>query len=166
MNLNAVIRETTEAFRGWGPGNIDYQLRLDPNLGAVRANRQLLKQAVINLLAKAGDAMPGGGTVTIETKDADNMPRRADECESEPFVVLRVTGSGSDLSTNQAATGFGIVKRIVRDIGGTFQVESAQGEATSYTIHIPWAGAAAGAVRDFRPVRRRLPENPTPGALA
>jgi signal transduction histidine kinase len=177
MNLNEAIRETAGVFRGTGAGNIEYKLRLDPNLGVVRANRRLLEQVLINLLANAGDAMPGGGTVTIETEDADNMPRRADEDVVEPFVVLRVTDSGAGMSAEAKGRlfepifsgtrlGLVVVDRIIRDIGGTIQVESAPGKGTSFTIHIPWAGAATPGRSEFRAARRKQAQRVVPGAIA
>jgi len=177
MNLNEAIRETAAVFRRSGTGNIEYKLRLDPNLGVVRANRRLLVQVLINLLANAGDTMPGGGTVTIETEDADNSPRLAGEDVVEPFIVLRVTDTGAGLSAEAkgrlfepifSGTGLGlvVVERIIKDMGGTIQVESAPGKGTSFTIHIPWAGAATPDRSEFRATRRKPARRAAPRAIA
>ena len=99
-----------------------------------------MKRAFINLVENAIDAMPDGGTVTINSK------------ESEEFVEISLSDTGAGLSrevlenlwkplqTTKAkgmGLGLAIAKRIIDAHGGKIAVESKQGEGTTFTIRLP-----------------------------
>src|SRR5437763_9406436 len=125
---------------------------LDPNVGRVQADPTQVEQVIVNLAVNARDAMPNGGSVTIETHDVDTA-------EGE-FVELRMTDTGigmTDLerqqlfdpffTTKEGGTGLGLatVYGIVEQSGGTIDVDSAPGMGSSFRVRLPRADAPAEA---------------------
>jgi len=110
------------------------------NKPTIRVDSEKMKRVFVNIVKNAVDAMPKGGTLTIESRES------GDEFEMR-FVD---TGTGipqevvdklwSPLFTTKAkGMGFGlpICRRIVEAHGGTIAVESAVGKGTTFTIKIP-----------------------------
>jgi two-component system sensor histidine kinase HydH len=103
-----------------------------------------IKQAVLNVILNAIEAMSGGGRLSVETKIAGG----------EVAVSVSDTGAGMTdeelgklydpfFTTKPEGTGLGltIVSRIVERNGGHISVSSAKGEGTTFTIRLPSAGA-------------------------
>jgi signal transduction histidine kinase len=106
----------------------------------VVADPEQLKQVFVNLISNAVQAMPGGGTLTIETG------------AEEGFVFIRFTDTGPGISdgvrdkifdpfvsTRDDGTGLGltIVHRIVDEHDGHIEVTSEPGDGTSFTVWLP-----------------------------
>ncbi len=116
----------------------------------VYGNRGEIRQAVWNLVLNAFQAMPGGGTLEIETWTAvDKSNRRLLE------ISVSDTGCGIEetqmskvhepfYTTKEKGTGLGlaIVNRIITSHDGEFRIESDPGEGTRCTIVLPVAGRA------------------------
>ena len=113
-----------------------------------------IEQILLNLAANARDAMPSGGTLTIETshvtRDASNGARRSYAC-----VAVTDTGAGMDkelreqvfeafFTTKEAGQGTGLglatVHGIVERTGGTIEVDSEPGRGTSFRVYLPKSG--------------------------
>jgi PAS domain S-box-containing protein len=144
VDLNALIVETLSLT--------EYQMRLQgitldrqlaSNLLPVNADPGQLKQALLNLMLNAQDAMAQGGTLTLETKNyqrrevvlrvADNgvgIPKENFSQIFEPFYTTKKAGSGVGL-------GLSVVYGIVRDHNGVIKVDSVVGEGTTFTIRLP-----------------------------
>ena len=121
---------------------IDVVTRLTPDLGTILIDPGQLEQVVLNLGTNARDAMPKGGTLTIETSAVERGVRIAvtdsgcgmDETTSErmfePFFTTKEKGKGTGL-------GLATVYGIVQQSGGHIEVRSAPGEGTTVAIDLP-----------------------------
>jgi signal transduction histidine kinase len=113
---------------------------LQKKLPLIEFDERYMKQALLNLIKNAKDAMSGGGTLTIRTALAEN----------DVTISIDDTGCGisdSDKSkifepyftTKQTGTGIGLtlVFKIVREHKGEITVKSKLGEGTSFVITLP-----------------------------
>ena len=71
LSLNAVVRGIEPVLRGSLPETLNFELKLAENIPPMRADRGQLDQVLVNLVVNARDAMAFGGTLTIETSNAD-----------------------------------------------------------------------------------------------
>ncbi len=107
-----------------------------------------IKQALLNVLLNAIEAMPDGGTLTVATGVEDGAPA---DC-----VTLAVADTGSGIApgeieklyepfytTKSGGTGLGltVVSRVVEQNGGHIGVSSAAGEGTTFSLRLPVAAA-------------------------
>ena len=157
LDLNGVVANVEHLLRRLIGEHIELRTSLAPGLGAVRADAAQLDQVLVNLAVNSRDAMPAGGTLTIETGDA-TLPR-ADQHERfairpGPYVMLAVTdtGCGMDEETRARAfepffttkpagqgTGLGLstVYGIVKQSDGYIWVDSEPGAGTCVRICLP-----------------------------
>ena len=77
LDLNAVVREAEAALRRT-LGGVELRTALAPDLGRIKADAAQIGQVVTNLALNALDAMPRGGRLTIETRNAELAAGSAD----------------------------------------------------------------------------------------
>jgi two-component system cell cycle sensor histidine kinase/response regulator CckA len=162
LDVNAIVVEMEKLLRRLIGEDVTLRTSLAGGLGVVRADPSQLEQVIVNLAVNARDAMPRGGTLTIETADADADDVRAHGRVTVPsgrYVMLRMsdTGEGMDAATRARlfepffttkehgrGTGLGLatVYGIVKQSGGFIWVDSAEGRGTTFTVHLPRAEAA------------------------
>ncbi|MHB8767279.1 MAG: sensor histidine kinase [Deferrisomatales bacterium] len=70
LDLNALVVGVAQTLRGRAPASIAVELDLAPGLPTVRADRSLVERSLVQLGVNACEAMPGGGTLTLGTRDA------------------------------------------------------------------------------------------------
>jgi PAS domain S-box-containing protein len=174
LDLNKVVTEVAGLLKRVVEEDISLEIRLDPALALVRADEGQVHQVLMNLAVNARDAMPGGGTLTLETANDDleaaTAPGEADTL-SGPCVRLcvRDTGHGMDAETERRVfepffttkgvgkgTGLGLstVYGIVRQSGGLVTVRSSPGEGTTFDVFLPRAGEADRTSPDSRESRQ------------
>jgi two-component system sensor histidine kinase HydH len=114
--------------------------KLDPSIGRRSLDAGLLKQAFLNLVLNAVQAMPQGGTLTIESGIRDNA------------IEVKITDTGTGIAdddrkklfspfftTKKDGTGLGlaITYRIIENHKGRIDVKSERGKGTTFTVRIP-----------------------------
>jgi two-component system cell cycle sensor histidine kinase/response regulator CckA len=174
LDLNDLVGGMAGALKQQISSAITLVSRGEPALGQARADHGSIEQAIQNLVANACDAMPGGGTLTLETTNivleatADRELRPArdphDPLDLPPgrYVQLAIadTGAGMDETTKSRmfepffttkprgrGTGLGLstVFGIVQQAGGYLAVDSAPGAGTTVRIYLPRIDAAITA---------------------
>ena len=155
-NLNEIVNKCRGMFTRWLGEDIRLSIHLDPSLGNVRADPGQLHQVLMNLIVNARDAMPQGGTVTIETSNVEfDASSLGNSVEARPgrYVRLRVTdtGVGMDEEVQKLifepfftskeegkGTGLGLatVYGILRHYGGWIEVRSAPAQGASFSVYL------------------------------
>jgi len=150
VDLNALVREMDRMLRRVLGEDIELCINLEPQLKAVCADPGQIEQVILNMVVNSRDAMPGGGKLTLETRNAGTQARE--------YVVLTVrdTGVGMDapvlsrifepfFTTKEHGTGLGLATSygIIKENGGDLRVESAPGKGTTFRIELPVAPQSA-----------------------
>ena len=150
LDLNAVVSDMEELLpRLLGVGT-EVVVSLEPEAGHVQADPAQLEQVIMNLVVNAHEAMPEGGTLTVET--GQERIRRAPSAQPGAFVSLSIsdTGTGMDaetveqifepfFSTKKSGTGLGlpIAATIVRQHDGWIEVDSQPGRGSTLRVYLP-----------------------------
>jgi signal transduction histidine kinase len=145
-DLAEVVEELVDFF---GPmaraDNVEIKCYIPADLPAVALDRDLFKQALLNLLLNAQQAMPGGGEVTLQAEAVPDgvclsvidtgkgMPPEVLAKAFRPFCSTRSGGTGLGLPT---------ARKVIEAHGGRIDVQSEVGRGTKFTIRLPAATAA------------------------
>jgi signal transduction histidine kinase len=124
------------------------EVHLDPNIPVMALDPDLMQRVLSNLVLNALDALPQGGSITIDTLARNDSVRMTvsdtgsgmtkEECERlfTPYYTTKQHGTG---------LGLAIVQSAVTDHGGTISVESLPARGTTFIIDLPKSTAATGA---------------------
>ena len=133
----------------------------------IRVDPGQLTQILLNLAVNARDAMPSGGRLTLETSSVTVAPASETEIALEKlepgdYVLISVTDSGTGMdeeskkhlfepffSTKDQGSGLGLATSygIIRQSGGSIQIESESGKGTTVKIYLPKVEAPARTYR-------------------
>lgn len=159
LDVNEVVRDTERMLRRMIGEDVRLVTQLDPAVACTRVDPGQLSQVLMNLSVNARDAMPQGGTLTIETR---NTQIDAAYCGAHPqakpgeYVEISVTDTGSGMAPEVQAhifepffttkpvgkgTGLGLamVYGIVEQSGGHIEVRSEIARGTAFRIYLPRA---------------------------
>ena len=124
------------------PKEITVSKNFDDTIPTIMADQLQLQQVFLNLLLNAIDAMPGGGTLTLNTACSND----------KKSIKIEIADSGKGIShkdmnkifqpfftTKSKGTGMGlaITRRIIEEHGGSISVSSEYGRGTIFTIVLP-----------------------------
>jgi CheY-like chemotaxis protein len=174
LDLNVVVADIRPMLARLIRKNVAVVLGLQPQPALVTADRSQVEQIVMNLAVNARDAMPRGGTLTIETANVELDDLHAKThlgVKPGPYVVLTITDTGTGVTPQVKArlfepffttkevgkgTGLGLatVDGIVTRSGGCIDVSSEIGRGTSFMVYFPRADAAKIVVDTPSPIAR------------
>ncbi|MGH7146810.1 MAG: response regulator [Nitrospiraceae bacterium] len=157
LSLNTAVTSLESLLRRLIGEDIQLVSKLDPTNGRLRADQAQLEQVLANLVVNARDAMPKGGTLTIETAQVEitrSPVYHLTPLPPGPYVRLSVsdTGCGMDRKTQShifepffttkgegKGTGLGLstVFGIVTQCGGAIDVTSRVGRGTRFDLYFP-----------------------------
>ena len=157
VDLDAVVRALSPRLDLEAGQSVEVVVRSAPDLGLIRSDPDQLEQILSNLLSNAREAMPKGGTFTIELANVTLDEAHAREligAAPGPYVMLAVsdTGRGMDrrtlsrifdpfFSTKDASKGAGmglaVVHGIIKQGGGHMWVYSEPGKGTTLKTYFP-----------------------------
>ncbi|HEY5551475.1 MAG TPA: PAS domain S-box protein [Opitutaceae bacterium] len=160
-----LLKEIGHLMKGSFPKSIKIVVRCDSNLPSVLGDATQLHQVLLNLCVNARDAMPEGGTLTLEAQCQDLESSSAGappDLNPGRYVVLQVRDTGTGIPAEimdrimdpffttkdpEKGTGLGLstVVGIVKGHGGYIQVQSKMGSGSTFTVFLPVATAAAEA---------------------
>ncbi len=173
LQLPDVISEVSHLLKRLIGDTVQLSVHHGRGLGAVRADPGQLEQVIINLAVNARDAMPGGGTLTIETYPVSAADVRQMGSEFMPpadYSALKVSDTGTGIpadvlpkifepffTTKDVGKGTGLglstVYGIIKQSAGFIFADSKPGE-TSFTIYLPVHRAEHGAPATPTPVSK------------
>lgn len=158
QDLRSVLNQTVElAGAELKEHGVSVELDAPPNPLPVRVDAELMRQALLNLLLNAMQAMPAGGTVRLAVR------------RDQRFVVVQVADNGVGIpdsvlprifdlyfTTKPKGSGIGLAMtyRILQLHGGTLSVRSnanpeSPDHGTTFTLHIPFSNSSIGEGRNF-----------------
>jgi PAS domain S-box-containing protein len=174
LDLNEIAGEMQAMLRPLIGADIEFTTSFAPDLGTIEADPGQLQQVLMNLVVNARDAMPDGGTLSLETANVEVDGTGDGSIEPGRYVTLTVrdTGEGMDEATlrqifepffttkgSGKGTGLGLatVYGIVKQSGGYVEVESELGVGSAFRIYLR-------RVEDARPLAAPAPVATPPAA--
>jgi CheY-like chemotaxis protein len=151
VDLREVVRGLEKLLRRTVREDVRIELRQSAEAQPVRVDVAQIEQVIMNLAVNAQDAMPGGGVLVLEVREAPPRPDAAG-AHGAPRVLLSVgdTGAGlapelaerpseSELTGMEKSLGVGLSTAcaIVHAHGGTVAVRSQPGKGTTFEIAFP-----------------------------
>jgi PAS domain S-box-containing protein len=170
IDMKARIGSMSDLLRQTLGSRIRVETDIEPDLWPVRADASQLEVAILNLAVNARDAMPEGGTLTIQARNAtldatgeraageyvciavsdtgEGMPPHILSRVLEPFFTTKGPGKGTGLGLPQ-------VYGFARQSGGDLRIDSEPGCGTVVSLHLPRAAAGADGAGTSLPDDRR-----------
>jgi signal transduction histidine kinase len=157
VDLNMLVSEMCKLLRRLIREDISFNFHAGKSLGRIVADPGQIEQVIMNLVVNAGDAMPSGGSLTIETRnvtvDQQVAVARSPLSPGE-YVLLSVTDTGQGMDAETKArifepffttkeqgrgTGLGLatVYGIIKQSSGCVWVESESGKGARFEVYLP-----------------------------
>jgi len=143
VDVNDTLNQTLDLLENYARiNNIDIQTDLAPDVPIIANDQAQLQQVFLNLISNAIDAISKDGLIEIESSKTDShihvaisdngpgIPRDRWGKVFEPFFTTKDAEKGTGL-------GLWVSYDIIKKMGGTITVESAEGEGSTFTVQIP-----------------------------
>jgi PAS domain S-box-containing protein len=176
LDLASVVLNVEPMLRRLIGEDVRLQIAGGRHLATIKADPGQIEQVIMNLAVNARDAMPGGGTLRVETANVDLDEQCAPHHNAVPgaYVMLAVSDTGCGMTPEVKAhlfepffttkprdrgTGLGLasVYGIIRQSGGHVFVNSEPGRGTTFKIYFPRFEAAQDPVGSLDPDPADMP---------
>jgi two-component system cell cycle sensor histidine kinase/response regulator CckA len=157
MLLDEMVADVAPLMKRSIGEKIELKTQYGRDLWYVRTDKLQLEQAILNLAVNARDAMPGGGTLTVRTRNITERESKKLDHHGMPageYVLIEVEDTGTGMPPEVLAkifepffttkavgkgTGLGLatVYGIVKQTGGFIYPESTVGKGTTFRIYLP-----------------------------
>ena len=157
VEINRLLASWTDMIRRTLPESINIRRVEDDCAGIVEVDANQLESALLNLVVNARDAMPNGGTLTVETNTATFSPtdvQLVPDFNAGDYVVICVTDTGMGMTQEVLerafdpffttkplgqGTGLGLsqVFGFVKQSGGHIKIYSRPGHGTTIKMYLP-----------------------------
>jgi two-component system, cell cycle sensor histidine kinase and response regulator CckA len=162
IDLNAIVPEFSKMLPALLGADIAVVVQTSPRECLVYSDKSQIEQVIMNLVVNARDAMPKGGTLTLETDRVslgrEYFPAHGVEAKAGEYVMLAVTDTGMGMDANTQlqvfepffttkevgkGTGLGLstVYGIVKQSDGYIWLYSEVGIGTTFKVYLPYATA-------------------------
>ena len=158
VNIASAIDEAVRSIERWRQTkNLTLKVQISPGLPDIYADKDRIVQVVINLISNSIKFTAAGGHITVHAEPFKPSGWLSDPKESQEFILVNVSDTGSGISDVQLAhlferyssqdateaslpnTGLGlpIVQQIIQMHGGTIWVESKPGKGSVFSFILP-----------------------------
>lgn len=174
VDLNGVVDGTAKMIRRVLGEDVDVRVNTHPHACKTKVAPGQIEQVLMNLVVNARDAMPAGGTLTVETSltEFDEAYAAQHAIEAGRYVLLAVTDTGTGMDKETQArifepffttkeqgkgTGLGLstVFGIVQQSGGHIFVDSEIGHGSTFKLYFPEASPPSRGVTSLAPREAR-----------
>ncbi len=172
LNLPDLVHSTERMLRRLIGEDVQLVTRCAQDTAPVRADPGQIEQVILNLAVNSRDAMPDGGTITIETRTLDLHEREVGEnatLAGGRWVLLAISDTGTGMSDEVKAnifepffttkdpgkgTGLGLatVYGIVKQSEGFVAVDSEQNHGTTFRVYLPAASVPEFVAQEQTPL--------------
>jgi signal transduction histidine kinase len=147
VDLNKIVQDTlTLLEHQFKTGRVSIESELYSGLPSIMGNSGKLQQVFLNLFLNAKEAMPNGGTLKVSTDNGDGVRVMISDTGSgiapehlnriyDPFFTTKTKpGDGQRRGTG---LGLSVTYGIIQEHAGKIQVNSRQGEGTTFALEFP-----------------------------
>jgi signal transduction histidine kinase len=169
ININERIAQMEKMLRRLIGEDVELKTDLFAPKAMIKVDPGNMDQVVTNLVINARDAMPSGGNIFIETKNATLSQGQVADLPAGDYLNLSISDTGSGMSdevkshlfepfftTKERGKGTGLglatIYGIVKQHKGSISVDSVKGKGTTFKIYLPLA--AEGAMQEKKEERR------------
>jgi two-component system NtrC family sensor kinase len=147
VDVNQIIDDTLALLaHQFKTAKVEVQHELAPKLPAIQGNPGRLQQVFLNLFLNAKDAMPGGGTLRVSTRNGDSVSVNVSDTGSgiaaeniqriyDPFFTTK--SSPREGQNRGTGLGLSVTYGIIQEHAGKIRVESRHGEGTTFILDFP-----------------------------
>ena len=161
VDVGKVVHDMADLVASTSGPRIRVDVTVAPELPPAHADSNQLEMALLNLSVNARDAMPNGGHLAIDVRQATALRSEAPELADKPHVVLTVSDDGLGMDEETLArciepffstkgigkgTGLGLsmVHGLTAQLGGALRIHSKEAEGTSVELWLPLSTAVIG----------------------
>ncbi|MEZ4440071.1 MAG: response regulator [Polyangiaceae bacterium] len=167
VDASEVVNDMAATVTRLLPDSIRVQVRTEPSLAPMAADRGAVEQALLNLVTNARDAMPEGGLlrISVESERVDEEGAAALGCIPGDYIAIAVSddGQGMDEATKRhifepffttkrsggSGLGMAMVYGLMQQQSGVVQVESDLGRGTTVRLLYPMAAPATQSLPEL-----------------